>query len=82
MCTNILFRTRNFIADYQCATKCQFLVDKLLTSCERRNSRFFGFLTLCDWQDEYIVTVAVIAGYIFMLCEKSVYVMRINNGSF
>ena len=33
LCTNILFRTRNFIADYQCATKCQFLVDKKLGVC-------------------------------------------------
>ena len=49
MCVNDFFMQEESVADYQCATKCQFLVDKLLTSCKRRNNGFFGFLTLRDW---------------------------------
>ena len=48
---NILFTQENIITDYQDVTEYQFLVDKLLTSCKRRNSGFFDFLTLHKLRD-------------------------------
>lgn len=33
MCINDFFMQEEFVADYQCATKCQFLVDKKLGVC-------------------------------------------------
>ena len=51
MCTNTLFVQEKIISDYQYVTNSQFLVNKLLTSCKRRNNRFSGFLTLHEPRD-------------------------------